>query len=143
MDEHKQNLKGSEKLDEFKYRHKKLDKRFYATDGDLCLVSKLPPGTVAYLDYKGSGECVTFAEAIQYNEWMQHAPVFIVESSTPAAGPFRIRRYLGADWRPEPPEVSWGNETKVKDWLGFGEWERELRETYNRRGGWGGNLRTE
>ena len=141
MDKHKQNLKGSKKLDEFKYWHKKLDRQFYATDGDLCLISKLPPGTVAYLDYKGSGEDVTFAEAIQYNEWMQHAPVFIVESYTPARGPFRIRRYLGANWRPEPPDVNWGDEITVADWDSFSEWERKLRETYKRLGGWEGKLR--
>lgn len=136
MDERKRNLKGSEKRDIFKQKHKTLDKSFYATDADFCLISKSPPGTVAYLDYKGSGEGVTFAEAIQYNEWMGHAPVFIVEGSDPENGPFLIRRYLGANWRPEPPIVNYGDEHYCADWPAFGEWERELRREYTKRGGW-------
>ena len=132
-------MKGSEKRDEFKCRHKDLNKQFYATDADFCLVSKKPPGTVAYLDYKGSGEPVTFSEAIQYNEWMKHAPVYIVEGPA-ATGPFVIRRYLGADWQPFPPEVNWGELEPAEDWQAFGRWEQRLRDTYRRRGGWNGCL---
>lgn len=141
MDEAKRGLKGSEKRDQFKLAHKQLDRRFYATDADFCLVSKKPPGTVAYLDYKGSGEGVTFTEAIQYNEWMAHAPVYIVEGRNPTAGPFKIRRYLGANWRPDPPDVNYGDLVVANDWQEFGEWERRLRDTYRQRGGWKGNLR--
>jgi len=140
MDERKRKLKGSEKRDIFKQKHKELDKQFYATDADFCLVSKNPPGTVAYLDYKGSGEGVTFAEAIQYNEWMKHAPVYIVEGSNPETGPFVVRRYLGANWKPDPPVVDYGAEVLASDWAALGEWERALRKEYTRRRGWQANL---
>lgn len=140
MDEAKQNLKGSEKRDEFKRRHKDLDKSFYATDADFCLVSKVPPGTVAYLDYKGSGEGITFTEAIQYNEWMIQAPVFIIEGSDPQNGPFIISRYLGGNWQPNPPEVHLERIKIVDGWKEFEEWERYLRNEYRKRGGWKGNL---
>ena len=145
MDDSRKRLKGSEKRDLFKYWHKNapgMRGDFYATDADFCLVSKHPPGTVAYLDYKGSGEGISFSEAIQYNEWLQHAPVFIVEGPNPETGPFVIKRYLGGDFRPEPPEVELEEIVRVNDWRGFGAWEASLRQKYSRRGGWGGNLRT-
>jgi len=141
MDDAKRDLKGSEKRDEFKRRHKDLNRGFYATDADFCLVSKTPPGTVAYLDYKGSGEPVTFAEAIQYNEWMQSAPVYIVEGKNPETGPFEIVRYLGADWKPEPPDVNWGERVLAETWAELGRWELALRAEYKRRGGWRGCLK--
>ena len=141
MDEAKRNLKGSEKRDEFKMCHKKLNKRFYATDADLCLISKKPPGTVAYLDYKGSNEGVTFSEAIQYNEWMKQAPMYIVEGEDPTNGPFVIKRYLGTNWKPEPPEVNYGEEFAIEDWRAFESWEAKLRQLYRQRGGWKGHLK--
>ena len=136
MDDSKRQLKGSEKRDEFKRRHKDLDRGFYASDADLCLVSKRPPGVVAYLDYKGSGEPVTFTEAILYNVWMTYAPVFIVEGPA-ASGPFKIKRYKGADWKPRIADVTWGNEEVAATWAAFGEWERRLRDCYRTNGGWG------
>ncbi|MGD8500063.1 MAG: hypothetical protein PVJ86_05420 [Phycisphaerales bacterium] len=142
MDEKKRNLKGSEKRDIFKRRHKDLDSSFYATDADFCLVSKYPPGTVAYLDYKDLGDNVTFTEAIQYNEWITHAPVYIVQGSDPDNGPFTIMRYLGGDWEPKPPDVTLEFVTQVEDWHSFGVWEAGLRQEYSKRRGWNGNLRT-
>ena len=141
MDDAKRQLKGSERRDIFKQKHKELNSRFYATDADFCLISKEPPGTVAYLDYKGPGDRVTFTEAIQYNEWMKQAPVYIIEGDNPKTGPFRIRRYLGADWKPEPPKVNYQDEMIAKDWQELGEWESELRQEYHRRKGWNGKLR--
>lgn len=142
MDSRKRNLRGSEKRDIFKQKHKTLNREFYATDADFCLVSKVPPGTVAYFDYKGSGEGVTFSEAIQYNEWMKTAPVFIVEGKDPENGPFTVRRYLGANWRPNPPDVNYGDPIILKDWPAFGKWELSIRNEYKRRGGWRGFLQT-
>lgn len=140
MDVNKQFLKGSEKRDIFKQRHKMLDSGFYATDADLCLVSKFPPGIVAYLDYKGSGEPVTFTECITYNKWMREAPVYIVEGENPESGPFIVRWYLGGNWKPDPPNISYGEAVFLENWIAFGDWERELRREYRRRGGWNGNL---
>jgi len=116
--------------------HKSINKYFYATDGDLCLISKKPPGTVAYLDYKDSGDKVTFSEAIQYNEWMNLAPVYIVVGANPESGQFKISRYLGANWKPEPPTVKYGEVIYTKNWKDFEIWEESLRAEYTKRGGW-------
>lgn len=141
MDDSKRNLKGSEKRDVFKRCHKDLRGDFYAMDVDLALISKKPPGIVAYLDYKASYDCISFSEAIQYNEWISIVPVYIVESDDPENGPFIIKRYLGADWKPNPPDVNWGEVVMLADWLEFEQWELDLRTEYRRRGGWRGNLR--
>jgi len=141
MDKGKRNLKGSPLRDEFKHCHKDLRRDFYAIDADLVLVSKMPPGIVAYLDYKCPGDSVSFAEIIVYNEWMQNAPVYIIESYNPTIGPFIIKRYLGADWQPDPPEVDWGEIITLANWAELEEWEGELRREYQHRGGWRGYLR--
>jgi hypothetical protein len=147
MDEDKLELIGSKKCDLFKFMHKeKLRGDFYATDADLCLVSKFPPGTVAYIDYKASEkDFVQFSEGIQYNEWLSHAPVYIIWAEEPETGPFTIRRYLGSNWRPDPPEVNWGDIEPIhlEDWAAFKDWERDLRKEFRSRGGWRGNLRME
>jgi len=138
MDKKKQDLKGSPKRDIFKHLHKRLDPRFYATDADFCLVSKYPPGTVAYLDYKGSGDGVTFAEAIQYNKWvLEGTPVYIIEGRRPETGPFTVKRYLWANWRPDPPDVIYGKAIVAENWAALGNWERELRKEYRKHEGWG------
>jgi hypothetical protein len=142
MDDWKRTAKGSERRDAFKLKHKECGGNLYATDADLCLVEKRPPGTVAYLDYKAPSDSITFAEVIQYNEWMKQAPVYIVEGENPEVGPFVIKRYLGGDWGPHPPDVSLEDETKCPDWDAFWQWERELRVEYRKRGGWKGRLRT-
>lgn len=136
MDGAKRNLQGSENLDIFKRRHKSINPIFYACDGDLCLVSKFPPGTVAYLDYKTTTDYVTFSEGIQYNEWMHHAPVFIIEGDDPENGPFTIYRYLGANWRPEPPTVNLEKVEYCETWTEFEAWETWIRNEYRKRGGW-------
>ena len=141
MDEDKRNLIGSETRDIFRRAHKELPGDFYATDGDLILVSKNPLGIVAYLDYKTPFDCVSFTEAVLYNEWMPIAPVYIVEGADPANGPFTVKRYLGANWRPEPPIVNWGDVEVLVDWTEFEAWERQLRMEYKKRGGWRGCLR--
>jgi hypothetical protein len=131
VESRKRLLRGSQRRDEFKRKHKELRSDFWATDADLCLIDKFPPGTVAYLDYKYPGEPITFAEAIQYNQWICHAPVYIVEAREPSTGPFTIRRYLGADWKPEPPVVEWDMDVVVaNDWGEFGQWEGYLRSAY-------------
>jgi len=140
MDNDKRKLKGSERRDVFKRMHKELEGGLYATDADFCLVSKWPPGTVAYLDYKTPWERVTFSECIQYNEWIRLAPVYIVVSACPERGPFVIKRYLGGDWRPEPPAVRLEFEARCQGWQELGAWERELRREYRKRGGWNGDL---
>ena len=139
MDHRKRNLKGSESRDEFKRRHKDLNSCFYAVDADLCLISKNPPGTVAYIDLKNDcNDAITFAEVIKYNEWMKTAPIFIVYSESPSDGPFFIRRYLGGDWKPNNPPCILGRQVVCFDWQDFGKWEGMLRQEYEKRGGWVG-----
>lgn len=133
MDWRKRKLKGSPSRDTFKWRHKGLSKYFYAMDLDFCLISKYPPGIVACLDYKTSRDAVTFSEAIAYNQLVKLAPVYIIESDTPADGPFVIREYLCADWKPEPPVVTWGEEITISDWKELGEWESRLRIEYRKK----------
>lgn len=141
MDEDKRRLQGSEKLDRFKRRHKEINGKFYASDVDLTLISKLPPGVVAYLDYKGSGENVTFAEVILYNQHLEIAPVYIVEGKDPENGPFTITRFMGGNYKPEPPTVDTETICTCADWSEYEKWESELREEYEKRGGWHGKLR--
>jgi hypothetical protein len=143
MEEWKRTAEGSERRDKFKLKHKECGGDLYATDADLCLVSKDPPGTVAYLDYKTSWDRIRFSEVIQYNVWMKHAPVFIIEGDDPENGPFEVKRYLGGNWKPKPPIVNLEHVTSCADWDEFWKWERELRAEYKRRGGWDGKLKVE
>ena len=142
MDSRKQALQGSVANDVFKRKHKQeLPGWCYALDVDLVLVSKYPPGVVAYIDFKKSSDGVTFTEAMYYNEAMNTAPVYIVESDEPEIGPFKIHRYLGGDWKPEPPDVKIVHEITATDWPEFRKWEISLRQEYTKRNGWSGCLR--
>ena len=138
MDDSKRRLKGSEKRDIFKQMHKSLNASFYALDIDFCLISKHPPGVVALLDYKDPNDHVTFSEALFYGWWLDMCPVpiYIVEASDPKNGPFTIKEYLGGDYHPEPPVITWGMSMIAPDWEAFGKWERELRTQYWKNGGW-------
>lgn len=128
MNERIKNLKGSSKRDIFKWAHKNKmnDAPFYAADADLCLIMSKPKrGVVAYLDYKGSGEPITFTEQILYDEWVTAKPVYIVEGADPENGPFKIHLY------------KFGGECEhvrtVSDWSEFTRWESEVRTSYSRR----------
>lgn len=136
MDERKKNLIGSPNRDRFKLEHKKrLSKKFWAADADLCLVEKQPPGVVAYLDYKTTTDGVTFSEVILYNQWMTIAPVYIVQGDN-ENGSFAIYRYLGGDHRPDPPTVHTEMDCATSTWDDFARWEEKLRDTYKKRGDW-------
>lgn len=132
MDERKRRLKGSEKRDIFKRQHKDINRQFYASDAGFCLISKYPPGVVAYLDYKAPQDRITFAETILYNEWKESKPVFIVIGNDPENGPFEIKRYVEGDWRPNPPKVKLEFIIRVANWKEFEQWEGRLRQKYRR-----------
>ena len=131
MNDSKKNLKGSEKRDVFKWAHKNQGNMsaasFYAADADLCLLSTKPRGVVAYIDYKGGGEGITFTEKILYDEWVERRPVYIVEGSDPLNGPFKIFRYKH------------GGETQfvidLSGWDDYMIWEAELRREYFKNNG--------
>lgn len=127
MNDNTRALKGSEKRDLFKWAHKNNMgwAAFYASDADLCLIADKPRrGVVAYLDYKGSGEGVTFTEKILYDEWTLTTPVYIVEAQDPNTGPFRIHLY----------ETGGGlvYVCKLDNWKDFTKWEADLRREYSR-----------
>lgn len=122
-DEIKQ-LKGSPKRDLFKWAHKnKIDRPFYASDCDLCLVSYNPRGVIAYFDYKGGGENVTSTEEVLYDEWARTKPVFIIEGKDPENGPFTVSKYKTND----KAELV----CELKDWSDFEKWESLLRSEYS------------
>ena len=123
-------IQGSISRDIFKRCHKQINKFCYACDADFILVEKSPEGIVAYLDYKKPNDKVTFSEAIAYNEWVKTKPVYIVEGLNPEAGPFVIKEYLGANWKPYPPIVQWGKSITVANWRDFEKWEVNLRNKY-------------
>ena len=125
-------LCGSESRDKFKRRHKDFAGNLYATDADLVLISKAPPGIVAYTDYKTEFDDVTFAEAICYNEWAKTHPVYLIIGRDPEQGPFDIWLYEGADWRPEPPIVTKSHVLRCETWEALIAWEKQLRHSYSR-----------
>ena len=128
LDENKQHLQGSESRDIFKRSHKeKLGGWCYASDIDLVIVRKTPPGIVAYFDYKKPRDSITFAEVLVYNELMRSHDVFIIESSNPESGPFDIYKYQGGDFRPEPPTIRKELVRRGITWDEFQMFEDELR----------------
>lgn len=135
QDDDKRTLKGPASRDEFKRAHKDYGRDLYASDADLVLISKTPPGVVAYMDYKTRLDCVTFTEEILYNEWMLTRPVYIIVGQDPMNGPFDVYRYEGGDWRPAPPVVSWRLILRCEDYAGLAAWERSLRQLYQLRNG--------
>jgi len=93
------------------------------------LVTKYPPGIIAFLDYKQRDDKVTFAETIAYNVLLKIAPIFLIIGEA-TEGPFVIKEYRGGNFRPEPPECDLLKIKEVQDWQELGEWERQLRQDY-------------
>ena len=141
MESWKINAKGSELHDTFMQKHKELPGEYYLSDIDMVWIEKSPAGIVAFVDYKPKGGHITFAEALLYNTIMTEAPVYIVKSDYPESGPFDVGRYLGGNWKPDPPDVDVEHVTTVTDWPEFGKWEASVRSEYKKRRGWNGNLR--
>lgn len=135
MDDSKRNLKGSEKRDNWKRKHKDLPKEFWAADLDFVWIEKSPPGVVAYVDYKADNDSVTFTEAIMYNQFTSTAPVYIVQGDD-ETGCFKVRRFLSADWHPNPPVVQFEEVTTTTSWDEFATWQRDLRRKYKGRQEW-------
>jgi len=138
MDDIKKGLYGSRSRDTFRFMHKKLNPKFYASDGDLILVSFDPPGIVAYLDYKQVNDSITVTEKLLYNEWCSSTPVYIIQGDKPELGQFDIYRYIKSDIREkELLEFS----TSVYSWDEYSNWEMELRNQYKYyNGNWRKNI---
>jgi len=141
----------------FKALHQQLaPSNFYALDGDLILVEKIPPSTVyvvAHLEFKMDTEAISFTQAICFNQMVSaplpwSIPVYIIRAREPFVMPptdathlsldyceyalenhrFDIAEYLYADWKPEPPRVSVATVAENIGWRELVEWERELRQ---------------
>ena len=121
---------GSPSRDRFKRKHKAGPGWCYACDIDFALVSKNPPGVVAFLDYQVGDEPISFSEVLAYNELLSIAPVFMVRGDAEAEGPFDVLEYEGGDWRPEPPHTQLTAILSEADWRGLFAWEQTIRRAY-------------
>lgn len=130
MDNNKHNLKGSDSRDTFKHMHKNLNKKFYSLDLDFIWIEKNPPGIVACIDYKRKEDHITFSECIAYNQIMRVFPVYILEDVRGDMVSFNIKKYMGGDWRPEPPQIELKPILTKVTWQEFEQWQMSLRSLY-------------
>jgi len=141
----------------FKALHQQLaPPSFYALDGDLILVEKIPPSTVyivAHLEFKMNTETISFTQAICFNQMVSaplpwRIPVYIIRARQPFEMPptnathlshdyceyalknhrFDITEYLHADWKPEPPKVNVATVLENIGWRELINWEQKLRQ---------------
>jgi hypothetical protein len=141
----------------FKALHQQLaPPNYYALDGDLILVEKIPPATVyvvAHLEFKMNTETITFTQAVYFNQLVSapmpwRVPVYIIRARHPYDMPpkdathlsrdycqhalnthrFDIAEYLYADWKPEPPRVTTASIAENIGWQELIKWEQELRQ---------------
>ena len=134
MDDKTKLLKGSPSRDTFKQAHKSLSNSFYACDIDFVFVGNHPPGIIAFLDFKLPRDTVTFSEVLAYNDLLKLAPVYIVEASDPANGPFKVARYTRGviNAYPRPPTITLEPVGTFCNLAAFGEWERKIRNAARR-----------
>lgn len=130
MHENTKQLKGSKSRDEFKRRHKDLDKRFYACDMDFMFVAKQPfPDIIAVIDYKkDTDDAITFAEVIAYNALNRRGLAVYVVTGDAEIGSFLIYRYDGGH-HAKPRKKLTHIET-CKSWSEFADWEQRLRDRH-------------
>jgi hypothetical protein len=131
INKRKQFQKGSPSRDLFKRKHKNGSNDFYASDLDLVLVSKSPPGIVAFIDYKTyPKDVVTFSEVLTYNALSCIAPIYLIYGDDDAEGPFSVYLYKTGNWLPEPPKVEKDRILHLVDWPDLLSWEGKLRDDY-------------
>lgn len=131
MDDVTKSQKGSPTRDNFKHRHKQLCKQFYACDLDFVFVAKVPmPDIIAAIDYKASGDKITFSEVIAYNALIRRGiPVYVVAGDV-ETGAFRIWRYKGGHHG--KPRYDVEPVANTSSWDEFETWERALRDEYQK-----------
>jgi len=141
----------------FKALHQQLaPSKFYALDGDLTLIEKIPPATVyivAHLEFKMGTESISFAQAVCFNQLTSaplpwRIPVYIIRARKPFEMPmpnatelsedycehalknhrFDVAEFLHADWKPEPPRVSTDTIAENISWSELIQWEQQLRK---------------
>lgn len=137
-DERMQGLRGSPLRDLFKQLHKSmLPGHMTGCDVDFVIVEKNPDCVVAYFDLKRTGEGVTFAEVIAYNELIKQAPLYLLYTGGPEAleaGRFEVYQYLGGNRGPNPPAVVTELVGRLVNWEQFSLWEQGLRDGSKKRG---------
>lgn len=130
----KKNLYGSDSRSAFLYWHKQLDKRLYASDIDMVLVTKtsyVTGGITAVFDHKVYGyNKVEFTEAVLYKFFLDHGVrVFLVETGYRRGlivHPFQVREILKVvDWF--VPNFEMAQPIVFKNRDEFEEWEHQLR----------------
>lgn len=152
----KQQKRGSPINDWFRWWHKKLGRGWYGADLDLVIHGRTPPGIAAVLDFKGPDEQgLGFSHAQVYNSLAKRWRIYIVELQNPVVWrdvlvghngeawrqriaaisdeehpQFLVSRFVGGDWRPDPPLVGHAGTIKlagIEDWR---RWERGVRERW-------------
>lgn len=129
MNEWTKQQQGSPSRDRFKRKHKDLCRSFFSCDIDFVFVEKTPfPDIVAAIDYKQTGDDVTFSESIAYTALVRRGiPVYIVTGDV-ETGQFIIKEYIGGHHR--KPIARYGNELECDSWDQFQQWEQWLRNQY-------------
>ncbi|AFH21527.1 hypothetical protein OSG_eHP3_00070 [environmental Halophage eHP-3] len=142
MNSDKRALEGSKNRDRFKRLHKNLHPQFYALDIDLALVEKNIhngsefPCIVSFIDFKMPGDRATFTEVLTYNQFLSNGvPVHLIESEskkfheqTREEHRFKIKKYRGGNWRPNPPEYNTETVVSNATWEDLADWENGLRQ---------------
>lgn len=125
----KQQLKGSESRDMFKYMHKQTHPDHWACDLDFVLVAKFPtPDVIAVLDYKTPRDTIGFSEVIAYNAIIKRGlPVFIVYGDA-EKGMFSISRYYAGNH--QKPTWKLIQVATTASWDEFHKWEANIRAEY-------------
>lgn len=129
----KKDLKGSPSRDEFKYRHKFLDRKLYACDFDFVLVEKCPaPGIVAVLDYKTPNDKIdVFTEAIAYGDLIRLGiPSYIVQGDA-ESGVFHIQEVVWTEHK--APTVHVTSTIRTASWGEYEKWEQSIRSEYKKK----------
>lgn len=131
------NLKGSPSRDKFKFLHKqKFPDSYWGSDCDFVIIEKWPePFIVAILDFKKTGDSVTFSEAITYNHFVnlpEPIPVFIVEGTrfegdNTETHRFNVHRYIQANWKPRHVPTQMEKIADNLTWEQLRRWEGRLR----------------
>jgi hypothetical protein len=133
MNDSTKNQCGSDSRDQFKLLHKqKLDKKLWACDIDFVLVEKHPfPDIIAALDFKVSGDSISFSEVIAYNSLIRRGiPVYIVQGDQ-VSGVFKIQIYCGGNHT--QPRYDILPIATTTGWPEFELWEQNLRAVWRKR----------
>lgn len=118
------NVEGSRLRDRFRLLHKQRlgHGDWYATDGDLFMVSHKPPGLVALLEIKGPDDDMTDTEKILFRWCDQHGVDFyLLDIANVEEGKMRICAGLECYFV-----------QSIRNWNEYAAWERSVRNEWRR-----------